>query len=259
MSISDDPDQIRRDIERTQAHLSTDVDALTEKVTPSRIVERRVGRARAAAGRLRERVMGSDDPPPSHHRIGAGNAYSYYGDAPYGQGQTAGNGVTDAASSAASSVSDAASTAASTVSDAASSAATAVQQAPEAARRQTQGNPLAAGLIAFGAGWLISSLLPASRQEQQLAEQARDKASELGQPLAEKAKQAAAEVRDNLQEPARQAVESVKSTATDAGQTVADEGRAATREVQDTTRDAAGTVQQNASDSSSQPANRPTY
>ena len=64
MSISDDPDQIRRDIERTQAHLSTDVDALTEKVTPSRIVERRVGRARAAAGRLRERVMGSDDPTP---------------------------------------------------------------------------------------------------------------------------------------------------------------------------------------------------
>jgi hypothetical protein len=258
VSISEDPDQIRRDIERTQANLSSDVDALTEKVTPSRIVERRVGRARAAAGRLRERVMGSDG-PPAHHRIGAGHAYDNYGDARYGQVQTAGNGVTDAASSAASSVSDAASTAASTVSDAASSAATAVQQAPQAARRQTQGNPLAAGLIAFGAGWLISSLLPASRQEQQLAEQARDKATELGQPLAEKAKQAATEVRDNLQEPARQAVESVKSTATDAGQTVADEGRAAAQEVQETTRDAAGTVRENASDSSSQPAHRPTY
>ena len=114
-----------------------------------------------------------------------------------------------------------------------------MQQAPQAARRQTQGNPLAAGLIAFGTGWLISSLLPASRQEQQLAEQARDKATELGQPLAEKAKQAATEVRDNLQEPARQAVESVKSTATDAGQTVADEGRAAAQDAQATTRDAA--------------------
>jgi vacuolar-type H+-ATPase subunit H len=254
VSISDDPDQIRRDIERTQAHLSSDVDALTDKVTPSRIVERRVGRARAAAGRLRERVMGEDDPAPSYYRTGAGPAY----DAQYGQVQSADRGVPGAASSAASSVSDAASTAASTVSDAASSAATAVQEAPQAARRQTQGNPLAAGLIAFGAGWLISSLLPASRQEQQLAEQAREKATELGQPLAEKAKQAAAEVRDNLQEPAQQAVESVRSTATDAGQTVADEGRTAAREVQDTTRDAAGTVRQNASDSSSQPANRPT-
>ena len=46
MSIPNDPDQIRRDIDRTQAHLSSDVDALTEKVTPSRIVERRVGRPR---------------------------------------------------------------------------------------------------------------------------------------------------------------------------------------------------------------------
>jgi hypothetical protein len=77
------------------------------------------------------------------------------------------------------------------------------------ARRQAQGNPLAAGLIAFGAGWLVSSLLPASRREQQLAEQARDKATELGQPLAEAAKQAATEVKNNLQEPARQAVETL--------------------------------------------------
>ena len=48
MTRSDDPDQIRREIERTQAHLTSDVDALTEKVTPSRIVARRVDRAKAA-------------------------------------------------------------------------------------------------------------------------------------------------------------------------------------------------------------------
>ncbi len=246
MSISENPDQIRRDIERTQAHLSSDVDALAEKVTPGRIVERRVGRAKAAAGRLRDRVMGSDDPTPSYG-AGVGDPYS---DVRYGRSQP---GARDAgaASSAASSVSDAASTAASTVSDAASSAATAVQEAPQAARRQTQGNPLAAGLIAFGAGWLISSLLPASRQEQQLAEQARDKATELGQPLAEKAKQVATEVKENLQEPAQQAVDSVRSTATEAGRTVADEGRTAADDVRSTARDAAGSVRQNASDSRS--------
>ena len=44
-----DPDQIRREIERTQANLSTDVDALTEKVSPGRIVERRVNRVRGTA------------------------------------------------------------------------------------------------------------------------------------------------------------------------------------------------------------------
>ena len=126
-----------------------------------------------------------------------------------------------------------------------------LQEAPQVARRQTQGNPLAVGLIAFGTGWLVSSLLPASRREQQLAEQARDRAGELGQPLVDAAKQAATEVKDNLQEPARQAVESVKSTATEAGQTVAEEGRSAAQDVQGSTRDAAGTVGQSASSSNS--------
>ena len=58
MSISENPDQIRRDIERTRAHLSSDVDALADKVTPGRIVERRVG---GPSGRrpAPDRVMGA--------------------------------------------------------------------------------------------------------------------------------------------------------------------------------------------------------
>jgi hypothetical protein len=36
VTTSSDPEQIRREIERTQAALSQDVDALTEKVTPAR-------------------------------------------------------------------------------------------------------------------------------------------------------------------------------------------------------------------------------
>ena len=229
MTTSNDPEQIRREIERTQANLSTDVDALTEKVTPGRIVDRRIGRARAAVGNLKDRVIGSNDP---------GGQYN-----PYARNQ--GARVQQTASSVASSASDAASSAASTVSDTASSAAASLQEAPQHAIRQTQGNPLAAGLIAFGVGWLVSSLLPASRQEQQLAEQARNKASELREPLANIAN----EVKDNLQEPAQQAVDSVKSTATEAGRTVADEGRSAAQDVRGTTQDAAGTVRQNTSNS----------
>ena len=227
MTRSDDPDQIRREIERTQAHLSTDVDALTEKVTPSRIVARRVDRAKAAGRRLTDRVMGNDDP-----------SYPYN---PYGYTDTRSprHAATDTMRSASANVSDAASSAASTISDTASSAAAAVQEAPQAVRRQTQGNPLAAGLIAFGAGWLISSLLPASRQEQRLAEQATEKAAEVGRPLADKAREAAAEVKDNLQEPAQQAVASVKDTATDAGRTVVDEGKSAAQDAQANTREAA--------------------
>ena len=46
MTYTNDPEQLRRDIERTQRNLSTDVDLLSEKVTPGRIVQRRMNRAR---------------------------------------------------------------------------------------------------------------------------------------------------------------------------------------------------------------------
>jgi hypothetical protein len=244
MTRSDDPDQIRREIERTQAHLSSDVDALTEKVTPRRIVARRVDRVKAAGRRLTDQVMGNDDPTPGYpggRYRDPYDPYLDYGGTPSGQPQHA---VAHTARTASANVSDAASSAASTISDTTSSAVAAVQDAPQAVRRQTRGNPLAAGLVAFGAGWLVSSLLPASRQEQRVAQQTADTAADLGRPVAEAAKHAAAEVKDNLQEPAQQAVESVKNTASQAGRTVAEEGRAAADDAQTATREAAGNVRQ---------------
>jgi hypothetical protein len=232
VTTSSDPEQIRREIERTQAALSQDVDALAEKVTPGKIVERRVDRARDAATRLKEKVMGSD---PYGNQHGAGG---YVGDV-RSAASTATDRVSGTASSAASSVQDAASSAAGTVQDAASSAAGAVQEAPAAIRRQTRGNPLAAGIIAFGAGWLVSSLLPASRREQELADQAKQVAQEKVQPAAQ---QVAAEVKENLREPAQHAVASVRSTAQDAKDTVTDEGRSAAQDVQGRAQDAAGNV-----------------
>jgi Protein of unknown function (DUF3618) len=243
VTTSSDPEQIRRDIERTQAALSQDVDALAEKVTPGKIVERRVDRARDAATRLKEKVMGSD--PYGRHGSGESvggsvlSAASTATDRVSGTASSAASSVQDVASSAASSVQGAASSAAGTVQDAASTAVGAVQEAPQAIRRQTRGNPLAAGLIAFGAGWLVSSLLPASRREQELADQAKQVAQEKVQPAAQ---QVAAEVKENLREPAQQAVESVKSTAQDAKDTVTDEGRSAAQDVQGRAQDAAGNV-----------------
>jgi hypothetical protein len=228
---SSDPDQIRRDIERTQLALSTDVDALTEKVSPGRIAQRRVDRVRGTANRWKDKVMGSE--PLSSGTTG-----------PYGGGPGVSERAQHLAGSASDTIGGTAQSAVSTVSDTASTVGDAVQQAPQAVVRQTRGNPLAAGLIAFGAGWLISSLLPASQREQELAEQAKQHASEIGQPLVDAAKDAAAEMRDNLQEPAQQAVESVRATATDAGQTVTEEGRSAAQDVQDHAQDAVGTVRQ---------------
>jgi hypothetical protein len=201
-----DPEVIRRQIEDTRRELSYDVDALNEKVNPARVVDRRVTAAKGRITNIKEKVMGTAQDTTSSAQ-----------------------GV---ASNAAGSVQNVASSAAGTVQDGVSSAAQAVQQAPDAVVRQTQGNPLAAGLIAFGVGWLVSSLLPASEKEKQLAQQAEGAVREHKDALLEPAKQAAQEIGEQLKPAAQDAVESVKSTAQDAAGTVKDEGQSAVQDVQ---------------------------
>jgi hypothetical protein len=220
---SSDPDVIRRQIEDTRRELSYDVDALNEKVNPARVVDRRVTAAKGKMTNLKEKVMGSAH-DTTYHAQGA-------------------------ASNAAGSVQSAASSAADSVQGAAASAATAVQQAPDTIVRQTQGNPLAAGLIAFGVGWLVSSLLPASEKERQLAQQAETAIRENKDALIEPAKQVAQEIGDELKPAAQQAVESVKATAQDAASTVTEEGKSAAADVQGQAKQAKTTVQSQATTS----------
>ena len=118
---------------------------------------------------------------------------------------------------------DASSSASSTGSDVAGS----VKQAPTAVRQQTQGNPLAAGVIAFGAGWLVSSLLPSSEKEQQATMAAKDQVQEHSDTLTAPLKEAAQGAKENLQPKAQEAADSVKSTATDAAGTVKGEAKSA--------------------------------
>jgi hypothetical protein len=195
------PEEIQQQIERTRSSLSTDVDRLSEKVSPKRVVERHVDGIRNSARTMKDKVMGVSD------------------SAAHGVGGTA-QSVGSTASSTVSSVGDAVTGAASTVGEAAA-------QAPQQLRTQTQGNPLAAGVIAFGVGWLLSSLVPASQREQQLAQQVEAKAGDLAQP----AKEAAQEVASNLREPTQQAVDQVKSTATDATAQTAERARSAAEDV----------------------------
>ena len=95
-----------------------------------------------------------------------------------------------------------------------------VTSIPQATWRQAQGNPLAAGLIAFEAGWLVSSLLPPSRKERELARQATNAVSQQVQLLAQQLGQTAHGMAQNLQKPAQQGVESVQATASRAASTM---------------------------------------
>jgi hypothetical protein len=179
--MGQEPDQLRADIERTRAELDRDVDALTEKVSPGRIVDRRVQRTKGTVRSWKDRVMGS-----------AGGAAGSVGD---------------------------------TASNTAEGASNAVQSAAGTVQERTQGNPLAAGVIAFGVGWLASSLIPASRVEEQAGGKVRELASEHGDTVAQPVKQAASDVAEQMKEPAREAAQSVQQTAREGAQHVTDEGR----------------------------------
>jgi gas vesicle protein len=211
--VGEESDQLRRQIEQTRRELGTDVDALGEKVSPRRVMERRVDRTRNAIGGMKEKIMGS---------------------------------TSDVSSSAGGAVSSAASSMQDTVSGAASSVGDTAADTAHRARRQAQGNPLAAGLVAFGVGWLVSSLLPPTEKERQLAHQVKDQAQPAVQAVGQQAGQALSEVRDNLQQPVQEAVESVKQTAADAAGTVKDEARSAAGDVQNQAQDSTQQLRQQA-------------
>ena len=219
MTTSNDPDEIRADIERTRAALSNDVDDLAESVKPKNVAGRQVGKVKEAASNIKDRVMGSDDDEYSTGAVGA---------------------PSDRAFAAREAVSDKTYAARDTVSEKASEARDAVSRAPATVKRKAQGNPLAAGVIAFGIGMLVSSLIPSTEKERQAVSQLQENL----EPVKEKASEVAQEVAANLKEPAQEAAQSVKTAATEGAENVRQEGAAAAAEVKDQAQASKETVQQ---------------
>ena len=184
MTESNDPDQIRADIERTRAELSHNVDTLGDTVNPRNIASRQVDKVKDKARTVRDAIMGSPDDPYDHGRAGD-------------------------------------------LQDGARAVGDAVSSAPSLAKQKTRGNPLAAGLIAFGAGLLVSSLIPASRHEQRAVSTLQDNL----EPLKQQVTDIAHEVADNLREPAQQAAESIKTVVTDGAENVQAQAKSATDDV----------------------------
>ena len=110
--------------------------------------------------------------------------------------------------------------------------------AKSSAVETAKGHPMVVGLIAFGAGWLLSSLIPTAAAEKDLASTAKEKAA----PLVGAAKDAAKDVAQNLKEPAQDAAAHLKDTAQDAAGTVKEQGRSAAADVRGTAQDAKSDV-----------------
>jgi ElaB/YqjD/DUF883 family membrane-anchored ribosome-binding protein len=150
------------------------------------------------------------------------------------------NKVTGAVTGVRHKVMGAASSASSSMSETGSTMTDTVSGAPDKLTAQTAGNPLAVGLIAFGVGALIGSLLPASSAEKQAATKVKENVTPMVTDVAK-------EVAGNLKEPAQGAMDSVKSTATDAAATVKDESSSAADDLKDQAQDAKNTMQSTSS------------
>ncbi|HEX9088520.1 MAG TPA: DUF3618 domain-containing protein [Arthrobacter sp.] len=201
--MSENPDVIRADIEATRARLGTNVDAVADKVTPSHIVQRQTDKVKE---NVKDAVFGVKEKVMGAADHTAGNVHSATG--------TAGSHLSDAGA--------------------------AIGDAPTQVKTRTRGNPLAAGLIAFGAGLLVSSLIPASQKEREAA----DSLKTAAEPLTTELTEAAKHVAEGLKEPAQAAVENVKATATVATEHVKAEGQGAVADVKDRTVEAKDNVQQ---------------
>jgi len=201
--MSENPDVIRADIEATRARLGTNVDAVADKVTPSHIVQRQTDRVKE---NVKDAVFGVKDKVMGAADHTTDHVHSTTG--------SVGAHVSDAGA--------------------------AVAGAPGQLKNRTQGNPLAAGLIAFGAGLLVSSLIPASQKEREAADALKSAAEPLTTELTDAAKQVA----EGLKAPAQEAVENVKATAADATDHLKADGQAAVEDVKDRTAEAKDNVQQ---------------
>jgi hypothetical protein len=205
-------DELRQDIARRRRRISRNVDEVGNRVSPGRVMARGSYRVRQRAIDLRDEIMGNDEPdyPWQQRESDSGGTMSQ-------TRQRASERVSDIADEA---------------SERMQEAAEAVGEIPETVRRQTQGNPLAAGLIAFGGGLLISSVFGptsverrAARSAQPLVEEAMDEAREVGREMAEEMKDSAQDSAEEVRDEARDAGERIREETSEAARITSEQAR----------------------------------
>jgi ElaB/YqjD/DUF883 family membrane-anchored ribosome-binding protein len=181
-------DELKQQLEAQREEVGRDLVVIGDRISPSRIAERGQARMRRRVTMVRDRVMGTVDDGRS--RLG-----------------------------------DTASGISSGVGDTASGIADSARHAPQQVTERVEGNPLAAGLVAFGIGLLAGSMLPGTRREEELAqqaqpvlEQAAGSAADTAREVVEDLRPAAEEELDALKQEAKGAAQATTSTAKEQAQ-----------------------------------------
>jgi gas vesicle protein len=184
--------ELRQEIARIRMELDDTLDELGDHVRPRRIYQRKTQRFRSRFTSMRESVMGTARGAASGTQDGFQKVGSQVGDTV--------SGVADKA-----------------------------REAPEMVVQQTRGNPLAAGLVAFGAGLVLGSLAPPTETEQRTMNALGDKL----EPVKDKARESAQELRSDVEGAAREAVQNVKDESQSAMQEVKAQAQSSAEEIKD--------------------------
>ncbi len=185
-------DELRRNLAARREDIGYDLDAIGDRLSPGRMAERTRSRARGRVIVVRERIMGR----ARDARSSVDDVKRHIGE----QGQSAG-----------------------------SAAMQAPGQAVHAVEDRIEGSPMAAGLVAFGIGFLAGSLLPGTRSESELASRVEPQLEEATRVVAQGAKEAATQVAGVAKDEAS----GLKDEATDAAQEVRSSAREHAQEARD--------------------------
>jgi hypothetical protein len=169
---------------RAKADAAERVEAVRDRVSPVRVLDRQVGRLRTGWHGIGTSVIGSrqgSDMNTARGTIQRGR-HSVRAQSRQAAGSTA--GVAGAASDR-------------------------LQRAPGMVRDKAEGNPILAGLVAFGGGILLASALEPTQTERRVARQMKSAA----RPLADEAKEIGQEMAENLKQSAGESIELVKQEA----------------------------------------------
>jgi len=124
---------------------------------------------------------------------------------------------------------------ASSVSGAADTVRGTAQEAVSTAEEKVVGSPLAAGLVAFGAGMVIAAVLPSTDAEARVSQGVADAAKEYAQPVVDEAKSMGQELGEQMKQSATAAAQDVKDTARQSAERVQEEGSSAVQSVRSET------------------------
>jgi hypothetical protein len=187
--MAQEPDRIKDDIDATRTDLARNVDALADRTVPTRVARRRWNEMKDRVRTVSDKVMGT---PNGGHRVkeGVGSVMTSIGETTSQVGDKATEMASDVAS--------------------------AVREAPHAVAERTQGNPLAAGIIAFGVGLLTASLIPPTDLERRAGQRIKDQAGDLIEPIKEPLSDSFEQIKDDVTDAASSAVDEIKQSAKDA-------------------------------------------